>query len=133
VLTGRPQPLTGFDYRGCRRYFLTFCTSERRPVFVSTDRVDTALTQILRAAQDQRFAINAYCFMPDHLHLLVEGQDDDSDCRRLIKHAKQFSGFHYKKKYGEGLWQRYGYERTLRGADATLYEGGGLEHGPRSA
>jgi REP element-mobilizing transposase RayT len=32
--------------------------------------VDEVLAHILRAADDESFAVVAYCFMPDHLHLL---------------------------------------------------------------
>ena len=58
--------------------------------------------------------------MPDHLHLLVEGQSADADARRFIKAAKQYSGFHYRRPFGCRLWQRYGYERTLRSDEDTL-------------
>ena len=58
--------------------------------------------------------------MPDHVHLLIQGEKDDADCRSFISRSKQFSGFHYKKTFGEVLWQRYGYERTLRSDEATL-------------
>jgi len=34
--------------------------------------------------------------------------------------AKQLSGFHYTKAFREPLWQRYGFERTLRGDEGTL-------------
>jgi putative transposase len=120
MLTGKPDHLKSFDYVGLHRYFLTFCTFERRRVFVDAGAVDLVLPQILRAAGDERFAICAYCFMPDHLHLLAEGQCDASDGKRLIARAKQFSGFYYKKAKGEALWQRYGYERTLRDEDPGL-------------
>lgn len=118
--TGRPERLTGFDYRGLHRYFLTFCTYQRRPVFLSADRVETVLRQILRAAHDQHFAVLAYCVMPDHVHLLIEGQADCSDCRRFISKAKQLSGFHYLKMFGQRLWQLYGFERTLRDDEDSL-------------
>ena len=58
--------------------------------------------------------------MPDHLHLLVEGQSAESDGRRFIARAKQFSGSHYKKTFGDRLWQRFGFERTLRTDEAAL-------------
>ena len=84
------------------------------------DVVRLTLQQILRAATENRFAILAYCFMPDHLHLLVEGDSDDSDCRRFIKSSKQYSRFYYSKACAQQLWQRYGYERVLRNDEATL-------------
>jgi putative transposase len=123
MFTGRPQPLRTFDYLGLHRYFLTFCTlctHERRRLFVSADHVALVYAQFLRVASESHVAILAYCFMPDHVHLLTEGQSDDSDGRRLIARAKQRSGFHFKKQFGRQLWQRYGFERTLRAGDSTL-------------
>jgi len=58
--------------------------------------------------------------MPDHLHLLIEGTSDASDCRRFIKSAKQYSGYYFEKQSSQKLWQRYGLERVLRDEDATL-------------
>ena len=52
--------------------------------------------------------------MPDHLHLLVEGKDNNSDMRRFISSYKQSTGFHYKKKTGQPLWQVNYYEHVLR-------------------
>ena len=118
--TGNPGHLKTFDYVGLHRYFLTFCTDHRKKRFEDARPVDVVREQILRAANDESFAVIAYCFMPDHVHLLVEASSDASDCLRFIKRAKQFSGFHYQKQFGERLWQRYGYERTLRSEDTTL-------------
>ena len=58
--------------------------------------------------------------MPDHLHLLVHGQSDNANCKDFIATAKQYSGYHFKREFGQGLWQRYGYERTLRKEEQTL-------------
>jgi putative transposase len=120
VFTGNPGHLNSFDYLGLHRYFLTFCTDNRRHAFVDRAVVDVALQQVLRACADEQFEIIAYCFMPDHLHLLAQGQSDASDCRRFIKRAKQFSGFYYSKQFDAHLWQRYGFERVLRAEDETL-------------
>ena len=70
----QPQHLRVFDYIGFHAYFLTFCTFERSPVFITADAVALVLEQISRAARDCSFAVLAYCFMPDHVHLLVEGR-----------------------------------------------------------
>ena len=120
MLTNKPDHLRAFDYLGLHRYFLTFCTFERQPRFTTSDAVDLVLLQIQRAASEERFALVAYCFMPDHVHLLVEAQVGDSDGRRLIKTVKQYSGFYFKQRFGQQLWQRYGFERTLRDDEAAL-------------
>ena len=82
--------------------------------------MDLILEQFARSATEQQFAILAYCFMPDHVHLLVEGQAETSDCKRFIARAKQYSGFYYLKRYGDRLWQRYGFERVLRSEEITM-------------
>jgi REP element-mobilizing transposase RayT len=51
--------------------------------------------------------------MPDHVHLLIEGLDDESDLRRFAKLAKQRSGSRHKRKTGERLWQDGYFERAL--------------------
>jgi putative transposase len=120
MLTGNPGRLKSFDYVGLYRYFFTLCTDNRRQHFVARDHVDLVFEQILRGATETDFAIVAYCFMPDHLHLLVEAQSETSDCRQFIKRAKQFSGYHFKQKFNKRLWQRYGFEHVLRDDEGTL-------------
>jgi len=57
--------------------------------------------------------------MPDHAHLLVEGTREDADLKAFLKGAKQYSGFYFKQKTRNSLWQRYGYERALREDEDT--------------
>jgi putative transposase len=120
VRTGNPGHLRGFDYTGLYRYFLTFCTNGRHRLFGNPEVVAVVWSQILRSAAQEQFAVVAYCFMPDHLHLLVEARSQNANCRAFIKLAKQLAGFHYATTFGGRLWQRYGFERVLRADEATL-------------
>jgi putative transposase len=99
---------------------LRFCTESRRPIFTDARAVELVLKHFLQQAGEQGFAILAYCFMPDHVHLLIQGLRADSDCKRFISRAKQFSGFYYKQRHKRQLWQRYGYERVVRDDEATI-------------
>jgi len=114
-----PQHVRGFDYTGPYRYFLTFCTRERARHFSNARHVALVCEQFQRASREQAFAVIAYCFMPDHVHLLVEGERDDADLKRFANSAKQYSGFYFRRATGLFLWQRYGFERTLRSEEAT--------------
>lgn len=114
-----PRYLTGFSYIGFHRYSLTFRTFEHHEHFLSSANVNVVLPQILRGAEEHQFAVLAYCFMPDHLHLLVEGTRDDGDLRRFVARAKQYSGFHFSQFTGLRLWQRYGFERVIRDREDT--------------
>jgi len=120
VLTGTPGDLTSFDYLGLHRYSLTYCTIQRRKTFTKQEVVTLVLAQISRAAAEHRFDIIAYCFMPDHLHLLVEGTADNSNCKQLIARLKQYSGYDYSAAYHGKRWQRYGFEHVLRDDEITM-------------
>jgi putative transposase len=98
---------------------LRFCTDARRSVFTSDAPVDLARSQILRSSLEHQFAVIAYCFMPDHLHLLIEGESESSNCRDFIARAKQYSGYRHAARFKERLWQRYGFERVLRKDETT--------------
>jgi len=119
VQTNYPRHLPGFDYLGCHQYFLTFCVDDRRPAFENTEAVALVWTQFLRAASIEGFAVIACCFMPDHVHLVVEGLEDHSDLKRYVSKSKQLSGYAYKQRYRKRLWQRYSYEHVLRAEEST--------------
>ena len=87
---------------------------------MTREAVDTVLAQILRSARDERVAVIAYCFMPDHLHLLVEGTDPASHLTEFVRVFKQRSSFHWKKLSGSELWQRGYFERVLRGDESSI-------------
>lgn len=119
-MTNYPTHLPHFDYTGFHRYSLTFCTFERQEHFRSASHVDLVLTQILRAAGEQVFDLLAYCFMPDHLHMLAGGGREDSNLKAFTRRAKRYSGYYFKRATGKSLWQRFGYEHTLRNEESTL-------------
>ena len=117
--TEYPHHLPSFSYLGIQRYFLTFCVDRRSRAFVEREIVDMVWSQFLRAASDEPFSIIACCFMPDHVHLLVEGVEDASDLKRFLSRAKQLSGYHYNQQRKKRLWQRYSYEHVLRDEEST--------------
>jgi putative transposase len=120
VRTGKPAHLKTFDYRGPQRYFLTFCTFQRTRRFVSAGQIEVALAQFRRTGAEQRFRLLAYCFMADHVHLLIEGATAESDGLAFIRNAKQYSAFYYRRSFSARLWQRYGFERVLRDDEDSL-------------
>ncbi len=67
-----------------------------------------------RTAQSERFAILAYCVMPDHAHFLVEGTSDSANLKAFAKIAKQRSGGIFSRRHHRPLWQEGYYDRVLR-------------------
>jgi putative transposase len=119
VLSRRPR-LQNFGYLGRYRYFLTFCTSGRHTAFGSTETITRVADQILRTADESHFAIGAYCFMPDHLHVLTKGMSDAADLRQFAHDAKQRSGYAYKRQTRRRLWQPSYFDRVLRDDAETM-------------
>ena len=117
--TNYPEHMETFSYLGRYRYSLTFCTDARKPFFTDAANVDLVALHFLSAAADEDFDVIAYCFMPDHVHVIVIGTADDSDLKAFVKRAKQLSGFYFKQKTEQCLWQRYGYEHVIRNDEST--------------
>ncbi len=112
----RPR-LDGFDYRGQFAYHVTLSTREEN-VFVSASGLFAAADeQLIRAASLLRFELLAYCFMPDHVHMMVQGQNDASDLIKFVRRFKQMTGYRHKRTTGESLWQQSFFDRVLRGDD----------------
>jgi REP-associated tyrosine transposase len=119
VITNRPKRLNGVDYCGFRRYFLTICTAHRRTIFESSEAVDPVLQKLLEISSSNGFSIPAYCFMPDHVHALIEGLVENADFRYFVKAFKQVTAFDYRRRNGSDLWQPGYHERIVRDDEAT--------------
>jgi putative transposase len=99
-------------------YFVTFCTDGRRPVFRDSARASWIVQTLRTVSEATGFQVHAFCVMPDHVHIVVEGSADQSDLGRFVKTFKQLTAFHYKKESGETLWQRRFYEHIVRPSDS---------------
>ncbi len=117
MIVRRPRRLQGFHYAGRRGYALTLCTALRTPVFTTDTTVSTVLTLLRHVAAELGFAVTAYCFMPDHVHLLVAGTDPQADLPAFVARFKQASGYWYRQQTGRRLWQPGYHDRILREQD----------------
>lgn len=111
--------LKGFDYVGPFAYSLTLVTRDRAPVFAHQVEVAAALDRLRRSCTQYGFSLHAYCFAPDHLHLLVSG-NDGSSLQDFARHFKQLSGYRYKREHGAQLWQISYHDHVLRKGEDLL-------------
>jgi len=109
----RPR-LKDFNYIGTYAYFVTILTKDRGNYFREVEVVDSLIGDLVKTAESEGFNVSAYCFMPDHLHLLVMGKDDQSNLKKFVSLFKQKSGFWFKKNYNENLWHISYYDHVLR-------------------
>ena len=115
----RPARLPCRSYVGGGRYHVRTSTIEQYPAFADPVTVAAVRAQLLHAAETHRFAVLAYCFMPDHVHVLLDARDENAALRDLVKRWKQASGYWYMRRYGRTLWQSGYFERILRREDTT--------------
>ena len=115
----RPR-LPATAYREGLACLLTLCTAGRRRFFEDPGLVALVWAQILRAAGKERISIPAFCFMPDHLHMVVERGSDQADVARFVQLAKQLSGYYFRQLTGTMLWQPSWHDRVLRRSDDVL-------------
>jgi putative transposase len=106
-------------YQGRRLYFLTLCFYRRRR-FGSSARVARWLIQELRKhSRRAGFVIHSYCIMPDHVHVLALGTNDESDLRAFVEQFKQETGFAFKSKVSQELWQFKYYDHIVRSEESA--------------
>lgn len=109
-------------YRGRQAYSLTLTTHSRRPWFREDAVVQYSLESLAQTAESCGFSVCAYCFMPDHVHLLVSGETDEADLVDFVKRFKQGTGWWFLNQYRAGglkasptpLWHKSYYDHILR-------------------
>ena len=101
-------------YIGIRTYSLSIRTYMKQNYFKDESMVNFVKNVLIEISKKHNFDIEAYCFMPDHLHLLAQGKEGDSDLKTFVKGFKQKSGYEYSKVFKTRLWQPSYYDHVLR-------------------
>ena len=93
------------------------CSGTGKAAFSDGDLVEFLLDLLREECRIYSFDLYAYCFMPDHLHLELAGQSDDSDAIKLLH---DFKGIATARARGIGvrrLWEKGFYDHILREND----------------
>jgi putative transposase len=115
----KPKRLKSFSYRGYYRYFITIRSHDFKHHFVNGEVVGKLIDILKGMALQEGFSIWAYCFMPDHVHLLIEGKSSNTDMKMFVTLFKQKTAYWFKRIYGVQLWGANYYEHVLRNDEAT--------------
>ena len=112
------------EYKGAKAYSLTLATAQRQPWFADETITEHCLGVLKDTAEAYQFEVYAFCFMPDHLHLLVGSEEHD--LIDFVKRFKQKTGWWFSNRYfgagglqasptgSSGLWQRSYYDHVVR-------------------
>ncbi|MGB7728104.1 MAG: transposase [Candidatus Acidiferrum sp.] len=106
-------------YLGYGTYFLTICVSNRKPLFTQSRLAGVILSSMEKAFRNSNFLIEAYCFMPDHCHILAAALSESSDLARAVRAFKGVPAPSARELGIRNLWQRGYYDHILR-ADESV-------------
>ena len=112
----RPR-LSDGAYTGRRTYHVTLTTNRHLAVFADLEQGRQCVDLLEDAAAKASFNLMAFCFMPDHVHLLAQGQTDRSSLIGFLQRFKQSTSFAFKREMGRSLWQQSFFDRVLRKTD----------------
>jgi len=115
------------NYQGAKAYSVTITTYRRTPWSRDVTVAEYCVGALKEAADQGPFRVYAYCFMPDHLHLLM-GADADANLVRFVKSFKQGTGWWFRNRNLAGslkasptlLWQKSYHDHVVRSEEDLL-------------
>ena len=101
-------------YKGKVRCTFTLCIKDRVEFFIE-ERIINIFNEMLSNEVKDGLVINwVYMYMPDHLHLVLEGKSEESDLWKVIVSFKQKTGYWLSKNMNEYKWQKGFYDHIHR-------------------
>jgi putative transposase len=109
ILHGRKSEIGG-------TYSITFCTEQRRPIFLNPANAKCVLDKIKQSEEVGHCCLHAAVVMPDHVHMLITLRKIEIGMGRVISAIKNISArmISSSSKDGMRIWQAGFYEHRLR-------------------
>jgi putative transposase len=101
-------------YYGRKTVSFTACAENRRRGFDDPDLVAAFVPHLTDAARETGCVVPIYCFMPDHLHVVVLGLDDASRPKRAMELFKHDTGMWLAEHRPNLSWQKDFHDRIVR-------------------
>ena len=114
----RVARLDSKNYIGRQTYFVTICCDRRKPYLSDVRTAHRTLDLLSACASKSSFVLHAYCLMPNHLHLLVEGSHDCANLLEFIRVFKSRTAFEFRKLSHRRLWEMSFHDHILRSSDS---------------
>ncbi|MBI2059036.1 MAG: transposase [Nitrospirae bacterium] len=110
----RKHRLPPDSYRGQAAASFTLCIQDRRSIFNNPFPVPRFVDILMNSLQRHLCDSPVYLFMPDHMHLVLQGTSAQSDLRQCVVSFKQASGFWFRREMAGIRWQKDFYDHILR-------------------
>ncbi|HPR34247.1 MAG TPA: transposase [Anaerolineaceae bacterium] len=98
-------------------YFFTLVTYQRRKYFDTSNKLDLLHAKIMQVQRNKPFKLLAYCLLLDHMHLMIELPQGDSNFSIRMREIKRLTTLWMKRESSENInqvWQDKYWEHTIR-------------------
>jgi len=116
-MRAKPHRLPRECYLGRVVVAITACIQDRTPLFTDAAAVRACVAGLSLAATHFECTVPIYCFMPEHLHLLLRGARVTADAWAAMASFKQRSGFWIAATRPGRRWQKDYWDHVVRRDD----------------
>jgi putative transposase len=92
----------------------TLCVKDRKKLFIDLMVFKQFESMLISELAVSNCIAYIYLFMPDHVHLLLSGNSEESDIKKCVDRFKKQTGFWLYKNKPEYKWQKDYYDHILR-------------------
>jgi putative transposase len=110
----KPHRLSREYYKGTSSVAITMCIKDRVSIFSNPNVVEVFVGFLKEIAEKYPCDIPVYCFMPDHLHLIITGNNNEMDLLKVISAYKQKTGFWLSKNKISARWQKDIFDHVIK-------------------
>ena len=101
-------------YLGHQSVAFTICVKEKQKLFNSDEIFALFQQELIESLNTYKCSSQVYLFMPDHLHLIVSGNQQDSNVKKSIELFKQKTGYWLSHNLLKFKWQKDYYDHIIR-------------------
>jgi len=92
----------------------TICVDHSQPLFIKEEVVRAFIPILREVIEKHACIVPIYCFMPDHLHVILHGKIQSADTCQAMVEFKQRSGYWLKRNRPTVRWQKDFYDHIVR-------------------
>ena len=92
------------SYRGDATVAFTACVADAHPLFTDAGVVEVFVALLRSTAERHGCVVVIYCFMPEHLHVMLHGWQESADTWQTMVEFKQRSSFWLKQHRPGVTW-----------------------------
>ena len=101
-------------YQGEITTAFTLCIQNKKPLFLDPAVVHDFVKIMITTLEKSNCIVPAYCFMPDHLHIILAGKAVDADLWNTMVSYKQKTGYWLSRNIPAIRWQKDFYDHIIR-------------------